>query len=235
MKSLKLLLGLCLLCSSLNPTSIQAQPSINIITQRDRTTRIQFNRGEISTTVNDSVVRGTRDIYLLRANQSQIMKISLTSLENNAVFDLVSPNNTILTEEVTDIGLVLPMNGDYKIIVGGTRGNATYNLYVEIYDSVSIQRLRTENVNIVLRSNCIEGAVTCNNVSYQGININTGDSIELVGKTIHTTCADGVTPCRFLGYEFINGNYRYIVKNDGLLLVYQGEKLILREQGAWQN
>lgn len=235
MKSLNLFLGLCLLFSSLNPISIQAKPPINIIAQSDRTRRIQFNRGEISATVEDSVVRGTRDIYLLRANQSQIMKISLTSLENNAVFNLVSPNNTILAEEVRDIGLVLPMNGDYKIIVGGTRGNATYNLYVEIYDTVSIQRLRTENVNIVLRSNCIEGAVTCNNVSYEGININTGDSIQLVGKTIHTTCADGVTPCRFLGYEFINGNYRYIVQNDGLLLVYQGEKLILREQGTWQN
>ena len=228
-------MGLCLLCSSLNPISIQAKPSVNIIAQSDRTRRIQFNQGEISTTVIDSVVRGTRDIYLLRANQSQIMTISLTSLGNNAVFDLVSPDNIILKAEVTDTNLVLPINGDYKIIVGGTRGNANYNLYVEIYDSVSIQRLRTKNVNIVLRSNCIEGAVTCNNVSYQGININTGDSIQLVGKTIHTTCADGVTPCRFLGYEFINGNYRYIVQNDGLLLVYQGEKLILREQGTWQN
>ena len=143
MKSLNFFLGLCLLCSSLNPISIQAKPSVNIIAQSDRTRRIQFNQGEISTTVNDSVVRGTRDIYLLRANQSQIMTISLTSLGNNAVFDLVSPDNIILKAEVTDTNLVLPINGDYKIIVGGTRGNANYNLYVEIYDSVSIQRLRT--------------------------------------------------------------------------------------------
>lgn len=235
MKSFNLFLGLCLLFSSLNPILLQAQPSITIIAQSDRTRRIQFDQGEISTTVEDSLVRGTRDIYLLRANASQIMTISLTSLEDNAVFDLVSPNNTILQQEVTNTNLVLPINGDYKIIVGGTRGNATYNLYVEVYEPVSIQRLRTENFQIVLRSPCIEGAVSCNNVSYEGINVNTGDTIQLTGKIIHNTCADSITPCRFLGYEFINGDYRYFVQNDGLLLVYRGDNLILREEGTWQD
>ncbi len=235
MKSLNLFLGLCLVFSSLNPLSIQAKPSSTIIAQSDRTRRVQFNRGEISTTVNDSVVRGTRDIYLLKANGSQIMTISLTSLENNAVFDLVSPNNTILKQEVTNTNLVLPVNGDYKIIVGGTRGNATYNLYVEIYDVVSIQKSRTENFQITIRSSCIEGSVTCDHVSYEGINVNTGDRIQLAGKIIYTICADGLTPCRFLGYQFSNGDYVYVVKNDGSLLVYRGEKLILTEEGTWQD
>ena len=239
MKSLSFCWGLCLLLSSINPISIQTQPLNThqnlLIAQQNRTRRIQFNRGEISTTVQDSVLRGTRDIYLLGAKASQIMTISLTSLENNAVFDLVSPNNTLIKKEVTNANLVLPSNGDYKIIVGGTRGNATYNLYVEIYDVISIQNLRTENYNIVLRSNCIEGAVTCNHVSYEGININTGDSIQLAGKTIYTTCVDDVTPCRFLGYQFVNGDYAYIVRSDGSLLVYQENNLILKEQGTWQD
>ncbi len=163
------------------------------------------------------------------------MTISLTSLENNAVFDLVSPNTTILNKGVTNTHLVLPANGDYKIIVRGTRGNATYNLYVEIYDVVSTQIITTENYKIVLHSNCIEGAVSCNHVSYEGININTGDSIQLAGKTIHTTCADGVTPCRFLGYKFVNGDHSYIVQSDGSLLVYEENNLILKEEGTWQN
>ncbi|MEL4895340.1 hypothetical protein [Crocosphaera sp. Alani8] len=227
MKFSRLFLGLCLLLVGLNPIPIEAQS--------DRTRRIQFDSGEISSTVEDAVIRGTKDIYLLRANKSQIMTISLTSLENNAVFDLVSPNNTLLKQEVTKTNLVLPINGDYKIIVGGTRGNATYNLYVEVYDNVRQQRLRTENFNIVLRSHCFEGAVTCDRVSYEGTNINTGDSIQLVGKTIFKTCADGVTPCRSLGYEFLNGEYVYVVHNDGVLLVYQGENLILREEGTWQD
>jgi hypothetical protein len=60
------------------------------------------------------------------------MNISLTSIENNAVFDLVTPDGIMLKQEVTNANLVLPLNGDYKIIVGGTRGNATYELSVEI-------------------------------------------------------------------------------------------------------
>jgi hypothetical protein len=71
-------------------------------------------------------------IYLLGAKASQTMNISLTSIENNAVFDLVTPDGIMLKQEVTNANLVLPLNGDYKIIVGGTRGNATYELSVEI-------------------------------------------------------------------------------------------------------
>lgn len=59
-----------------------------------------------------------------------------------------------------------------------------------------------------------------------------GKSISLTGKTIHTTGADGVTPGRFLGYEFRNHNYLYQVRADGTLLIYQGKKLIVKEQGA---
>ncbi|MGK7940545.1 MAG: hypothetical protein AB4062_10435 [Crocosphaera sp.] len=235
MKFLILCLGLCLLFSNMNPIPIKAQPSTTIIAQSDSTRRIQFSKGEISTTVQDAVIRGTRNIYLLGANQSQIMTISLTSLENNAVFDLVSPNNTIIKKEVTQTNVVLPTKGDYKIIVGGTRGNANYNLYFEIYDIVSQQILRTKNFEITIRSNCVEDSVTCNNVSYEGININTGDSIQLAGKTIHTTCADGITPCRFIGYQFINGEYVYVVQNNGLLLVYKEDQIILEEQGTWQD
>ncbi|MDJ0660038.1 MAG: hypothetical protein QNJ42_11195 [Crocosphaera sp.] len=234
MKSFSLVLGLCLLSFGLNPILIEANPLIKVA-ENNRTKRIQFEQGEISTTFEDAVIRGTRNTYLLGANTSQVMTISLTSLENNAVFDLVAPNNTILKREVTNTHLVLPDNGDYKIIVGGTRGNATYNLYVEIYDVVSTQRIKTENYRIILRSYCIEGAVTCNHVSYEGINLHTGDSIQLAGKTIHTTCVDGVTPCRFLGYQFVNGDYTYIVRSDGSLLVYQANNLILQEEGTWQD
>lgn len=93
--------------------------------------------------------------------------------------------------------------------------------------------LITQNFQITISSNCEEGVVICNNISYQGVNLNTGESIRLVGKTLHRTCADGITPCRFIGYEFRNGNYRYIVTQDGILLVYEAEKLLLEESGTW--
>ncbi len=98
--------------------------------QNNRTRRIQFDRGATSKTIEDSVVRGTRDIYLLGAKVEQIMEISLSSLENNASFDLVSPMGKILFREFTQSSFVLKSDGDYQIIVGGTRGNANYSLLV---------------------------------------------------------------------------------------------------------
>ncbi|ARI83165.1 hypothetical protein [Microcystis aeruginosa] len=94
--------------------------------------QIQFAPGTNSATVNQSVVRGSRDIYLLRANRGQRMDLKITSLENNAVFDVIAPNGEILTTEATQSSLKLPATGNYEIIVGGTRGNATYKLNVKI-------------------------------------------------------------------------------------------------------
>ncbi|MFM7881893.1 MAG: hypothetical protein ACKO8H_08640 [Microcystis panniformis] len=94
--------------------------------------QIRFAPGTNSATVNQSVVRGSRDIYLLRANRGQRMDLKITSLENNAVFDVIAPNGEILTTEATQSSLKLPATGNYEIIVGGTRGNATYKLNVKI-------------------------------------------------------------------------------------------------------
>jgi len=94
--------------------------------------QIRFAPGTNSATVNQSVVRGSRNIYLLRANRGQRMDLKITSLENNAVFDVIAPNGEILKTEATQSSLKLPATGNYEIIVGGTRGNATYKLNVKI-------------------------------------------------------------------------------------------------------
>ncbi|MBV6627182.1 MAG: hypothetical protein KI793_30295 [Rivularia sp. (in: Bacteria)] len=98
----------------------------------NRTIRINFDTGTSSKTVKDSVVRGTRDIYLLNANKGQQMNVNITSLEDNAVFDVISPNGKILQQEAKSWSGKLPQKGDYKIVVGGTRGNASYELTTEI-------------------------------------------------------------------------------------------------------
>ncbi|AFY52784.1 hypothetical protein Riv7116_0176 [Rivularia sp. PCC 7116] len=98
----------------------------------NRTIRIKFDIGTSSKTVKDSVVRGTRDIYLLGANTGQQMNLNIASLEDNAVFDVISPNGQILQQETKNWSGKLPQNGDYQIVVGGTRGNATYELATEI-------------------------------------------------------------------------------------------------------
>lgn len=94
------------------------------------------------------------------------------------------------------------------------------------------ESLKTKNFNVTITRHCPEGSVTCENVTYYGKNLKTGTSIRLTGKTIQRTCADRVTPCQFLGYEFRNAQYLYRVMADGKLLVYQGKKLILEEQGV---
>jgi hypothetical protein len=103
-----------------------------LIAQESRTRRIQFRRNATSAVVEDAVVRGTRDTYLLRARRGQTMTVSITSLENNAVFDIQFPNGTIVQQEATSWRGVLSTTGDHKIIVGGTRGNATYRMQVSI-------------------------------------------------------------------------------------------------------
>lgn len=94
--------------------------------------RVKFASGANSTTIKQSVIRGERDTYLLGAKQGQQMNLKITSLENNAVFDVTAPDSKIIKQEATTWSGKLPANGDYQIIVGGTRGNATYELTIEI-------------------------------------------------------------------------------------------------------
>lgn len=97
------------------------------------------------------------------------------------------------------------------------------------------ETLKTKSFIVKITRNCPEGNVVCNNVTYVGKNLKTGQSIRLVGKTMNVTCPDGVTPCHFLGYQFQNGNYGYFVRADGELQVFQGKKLLLLEQGTWSR
>lgn len=101
------------------------------------TERVKFKPGTSGATVKGAVIRGERDVYLLGAGAGQTMKVKIYSLEDNAVFQVQNPDGTFASGagEGEDAKLWLgrlPSNGDYQIIVGGTRGNATYTLIVEI-------------------------------------------------------------------------------------------------------
>jgi hypothetical protein len=96
------------------------------------TERLSFAAGSTSANVKGGLVRGDRKIYLLTANQGQKMTLNVTSPEKNAVYDLVSPDGKVLEQETSQSSVTLPKSGDYQIILSGTRGNASYNLTVEI-------------------------------------------------------------------------------------------------------
>jgi hypothetical protein len=98
--------------------------------------RIKFSRGHSSAIIRGAVIRGERDQYFLRARAGQQMNVRITSLEGNAVFQIYQPNRKVTLRGAGEMDDAqqwsgkLPASGDYLIIVGGTRGNATYTLKV---------------------------------------------------------------------------------------------------------
>jgi hypothetical protein len=103
--------------------------------QSDRTRRVRFPRGRTTTVIKDAVVRGTQDRYILRASAGQTLTVHITSLEDNADFNVYRTGSRRTLEgaqETTDWSGELPRTGDYTIEVGPTRGNATYTLEVTI-------------------------------------------------------------------------------------------------------
>ncbi len=102
------------------------------------TKRISFPPGEISALLEGAVVRGERDVYLLGAQAGQQMAMSLSSLEDNAVFQVYQPNSEQTLpgagekDEATNWSGDLPTSGDYIIVIGATRGNTSYTLEVTV-------------------------------------------------------------------------------------------------------
>jgi len=99
---------------------------------------IQFARGASSATVRGSVVRGDRDRYYVGAKKGQTMSVKITSEEDNAVFQVYLPGEEEALsgagdgDDAKNWSGELPSDADYVIVVGGTRGNATYTLRVSI-------------------------------------------------------------------------------------------------------
>lgn len=111
------------------PTKVDASWCGDAVNDRGE---IKFDPGAFSGTVENSVIRGERDLYRVGAGDGQFLVTELNSLENNAEFMLRDPEGTIIVNGATDFRFSLAGTGDYEFCVGGTRGNATYLLYVEI-------------------------------------------------------------------------------------------------------
>jgi hypothetical protein len=66
------------------------------------------------------------------------MKVTISSIENNAVFKIKNRttgyflSNAGELDDASDWEGTLPMDGEYRIIVGSTRGGSEYTLFVEI-------------------------------------------------------------------------------------------------------
>jgi len=100
--------------------------------------KVRFARGTSSTTITGAVIRGDRDRYYVGAKRGQTMSVKITSLEKNAVFQIYFHGEEESLpgagdgDDATKWSGELPIDNDYVIVVGGTRGNATYTLTISI-------------------------------------------------------------------------------------------------------
>ena len=113
--------------------------------------KIFFATGSTRGTAGGHVQRGKRDLYSLTASTGQFMTVTLTTPDDNAVFQIYEPGTT-LGRDADDVlefhGTPLPGAGDgndstrwtgrlprtgtYLIAVGSTRGNARYSMDIRI-------------------------------------------------------------------------------------------------------
>ncbi len=100
--------------------------------------KVRFDKGTSSTTIRESVVRGDQDRYYVGASEGQTMTVKITSLEKNAVFQIYLEGEQKSLpgagdeDDAMNWSGKLPEDSEYVIVVGGTRGNATYNLTISI-------------------------------------------------------------------------------------------------------
>jgi hypothetical protein len=110
-----------------------------------------FATGSTRGSVGGHVLRGRRDLYSLQASAGQLMTVTLTVPDDNAVFQIWEPGTLLAndadgvlefrgaalpgageTDDATRWSGRLPRTGTYLIAVGGTRGNARYSMDIRI-------------------------------------------------------------------------------------------------------
>jgi hypothetical protein len=100
--------------------------------------KVRFPKGTSSITIRDAVVRGDRDRYYVGAKAGQRMSVKITSTEKNAVFQIYFHGEEESLpgagdgDDATSWSGELPIDNEYVIVVGGTRGNANYALTISI-------------------------------------------------------------------------------------------------------
>lgn len=100
--------------------------------------KVRFAKGTSAAALRGAVVRGDRDRYYVGARRGQTMTVSISSLEKNAVFQIYFAGEQEALEgaadgdDATRWSGELPADNEYVIVVGGTRGNASYKLNISI-------------------------------------------------------------------------------------------------------
>ena len=127
----KFLFVILFACAAVAATSAQTD------NQEDK--RIRFKSGESSATVTGGVPRGETVSYILKGKKNQTMTVKVSSTESNAVFKIKNRTTGYFLpgageyDDASSWEGTLPSDGDYRIIVGSTRGGTEYTLIVTIH------------------------------------------------------------------------------------------------------
>jgi hypothetical protein len=109
--------------------------SISTEAQTGITKKVRFARGKSSIVVKGAIVRGTEDRYIVSAKKGQTMSVKISSLEKNANFTVYFAGEQESLEgsvEATKWTGKLSDDNNYVIVVGASRGNATYSLLIGV-------------------------------------------------------------------------------------------------------
>jgi len=115
----------------------------------ERVRELRFAPGHTSVTVRDSVVRGEVHYWRFTARAGQQASLGVSALEKNAALQVWRPGAKRPTQPGDDIegsslpgagadddaqawDGALPDSGSYLVVVGATRGNASYKLTLKI-------------------------------------------------------------------------------------------------------
>ncbi|OJJ15783.1 hypothetical protein BKI52_36290 [marine bacterium AO1-C] len=106
--------------------------------QTNRTQTVKFKPGTSGATYKDAVIRGETMTYVLGVRQGQTMEVKISALEDNAVFQIKDVragkylSGAAEGQDARKWKGKLPSSGNYEIVVGGTRGNASFTISFSI-------------------------------------------------------------------------------------------------------
>ena len=97
------------------------------------TRRLQFKRGESSTTVQGRVSIALPDHFLVGAHAGQVMTVKLTAPRKAVRFLVMSPTTrSLVADNAREWTGTLSETGDYHIIIDADARNSTYSMTISI-------------------------------------------------------------------------------------------------------
>jgi hypothetical protein len=131
------ILTICLSASLIFPVSVKAlsnlittpnNSEISTVLAAVQKVQDEFFEGVRSAELKGRVAPGTFDSCLVAVQKGQTIKVTVKSVENNAVFKVIDSNKKTIIKEAKIWSGVVAKTGKYQIDVGTERGSASYTL-----------------------------------------------------------------------------------------------------------